>query len=63
MFVNEFSAFNELGKAIRFRKNATQFGVLEMYKLGHNNRTNYPELDWKTYDSIFMIWNVKKKFE
>lgn len=46
MFVNEFAAFGELGKAIQFRTNITESGLLENYKNGSLPIPN----------GIFMVW-------
>jgi hypothetical protein len=50
MFVNEFVAYAELGKVIKFRNNATEFGTFELYRNGTLPIPN----------EIFMIWNVIK---
>ena len=46
MFVNEFAAFDELGKAIKFRTNITEDGLYEYYKNGSLLIPN----------DIFMVW-------
>lgn len=47
MFVNEFAAFGELGKAIKFRTNITQDGLLDYYR---NGSLPIPS-------DIFMVWD------
>ena len=46
MFVNEFAAFGELGKAIQFRTNITEDGLYEYYRNGSLLIPN----------DIFMVW-------
>lgn len=50
VFINEFVAYSELGKAIQFRDNITQLNLFEAY---HNGTLATPK-------DIFIIWNVKK---
>lgn len=48
IFINEFVAYVELGKAIKFRENITQSNMFEAY---YNGSIASPK-------DIFVIWNV-----
>lgn len=48
IFINEFVAYSELGKAIQFRENITELNLFEAY---YNGTLQVPK-------NLYMIWNV-----
>jgi hypothetical protein len=51
MFVNEFSAYSELGKSIKFKNQMIADGTFESYK---NGTLTVPS-------GLYPIWNVRKE--